>query len=168
MSLICWMVYYDISWAIVTNPKNQWTHFINPSYQQQQSRLDLGDIFANNWFIKHQQNLGNIRWVIKYIIVPFCCVVNVSLFVSLSFAPHLHYFIFMAWTGLCTLFIVVTYWNIPKETVEIFKIKKQLDYMLSISVSFLVFFIAYVVLRLFLDAPSVQYMIIMTFQYMFT
>ena len=142
MASLTWMLFYDIRWLSITNPGNKWTHFINPSFNPCHDSL-----FANNWFIKNQGTFGNTRWVTKHVVVPFCAMIYLSIFCTLYIHSHFHYFVFLV------LFILFVYRGIPKQHIEVFKIRKQIDLMMATAVSFVLFFGAYVVLKLLVTDP---------------
>ena len=161
-----WMVFYDISWAIITNPDNKWTHFINTSFNTISNQNT--DKFSDNWFIKNQPKYGNSKWLTKHIFIPICTLIYVSLFASLYVDVTIHYYVFMLWMIICALFCAIIYYNIPRQQIEIFKIKKQTDKMMICWVSFVVCFGFYLGLRVFITDPEYQFIIILPFQYAFT
>eukprot|EP01084_Bolivina_argentea_P024664 45925_1 len=162
MGLVVWMLYYDITFAQIIL-SNKWTHFIDPEYNNKPTEFQ----FANDWFIKHKTTFGNTGWLSKYIITPICILIYTSLFLSLLVHSGLHYFIFLAWMAANAIFVAVTYWYIPKAQIEVFKITQQTDRMIQLSMSFVVFFGIYILLRLFIVAPEYQFAMILPFQYIF-
>eukprot|EP01084_Bolivina_argentea_P057757 105509_1 len=162
MGLCVWMLYYDTTWATITNPGNNWTHFINPQYDDNHT-----DLFVNNWFINNKQRFGNTGWLTKFFMIPILTIIYLSLFASELINDSVHYFVFMGWMVLTALFIAIIQWHIPKQKIEIFNIKLNIDRMIRVEVSFAIFFAIYVILRILIVSPKYQFTIIMPFQYVF-
>eukprot|EP01084_Bolivina_argentea_P196147 336304_1 len=155
----CWLLYFDISWTKIANEHNKWTHFIDPNYND---KVQIGEIFAGNWFIKHHLTFGNPKWLTKFIIIPICFCITVSLCISFVLHSYIYTYVFMVWFILIALFTIVVYWNIPRQEVEVFKIKSQTDKFMQILFLIVVFFGIYIVLN---NVFPNNYAIIISWQY---
>lgn len=163
MLMAVWMLYYELTFYIITSPDNKWTHFIDPNYNENHS-----DFFANNWFIRNLATFGNTKFITKYIMLPSISIIYTTIYLSQYVSSFIHYFLFLLWMIIIVIFITIICCNIPRAKIEIFHIKKSNDRMLSIGVSFALCFTFYVVLKSFVISSKYQLTLILPFQYLFT
>ena len=154
-----WLLFYDLKFMKLTKYDQKWKHFINP-----QKYTD--NTLNNNWFIKHKQTFGNSHFLLLKVFTPTILITCIILSIMYYFFRDLsiHYFIFLLFIVSMTILVGIIYCKLPQHQIEFFKMKQEISIQLKIGVSFIVFFVIYIILRIFVF-DSYTFWLIMPYQY---
>eukprot|EP01083_Nonionella_stella_P008244 23738_1 len=160
-ALRSWLCYYDLHWIKLTHHQNKWAHWINDTAKTR-SMIAL----KTNFYINHKHNYGHSKWLLLKIFLPSTCSMAIILYTSYCFIPTygIHYYILLLYMLFMIVLVIVIYSKLPKQQLEIIKLKKELFISLKIGVSFLIFFTLYISLKTIVFEPD-TFWLVMLYQY---
>eukprot|EP01083_Nonionella_stella_P024855 68479_1 len=156
-----WLLLYDLNWITLTNYENKWAHWINDT-ENTKSMIHL----KRNFYINHRHNFGHPKWILFKLFVPITILTTVTLFIAYYVGSRnsLHYFVFLLYTLTMIVLVTIIYCKLPEHQIEIFKLKIELFASLKIGISFIAFFVVYVILKIAIFTPD-TFWLIMSYQY---